>query len=87
MAYTLDWEPDEVRHQTLGIPYEFVAEFGAVLGGILEDPWNFRRDPTEPTDDHHVQRSVPFADGRGLVTFVILEYASQVQVVRITWLG
>lgn len=87
MAYRLEWEPEEVQQQTLGIPYEFVAEFGEALGGILEDPWNFRRRPTEPTDDHHVQRSVPFADGRGLVTFVILEYASEVQVVRITWVG
>jgi len=83
VAYSLGWEPEEVQHQTLGIPYEFVAEFG----GILEDPWNFRRRPTEPTDDHHVQRSVPFAAGRGLVTFVILEYASKVEVVRITWAG
>lgn len=86
MAYTLEWDP-EVQQQTLGVPYEFVSDFSKALGQILEDPWNFQRRPSEPTDSHHVGRTVSFADGRGSITFVILEYAAEVHVVQIMWLG
>lgn len=84
--YTVELEP-EARVQTLLLSYEATRDFGNTLVALEVDPWNFRRSPTEPVGSHYAHRTVPFADGLGLVTFLILEHASEVHVTRIVWLG
>jgi hypothetical protein len=85
-VYALHWEPG-IQQMLLGVPHEAVLEFGDMLAGVLEDPWNFQRIPTEPVGDHYAHRTVLFAEGRGMVTFLILEHAAEVHVTRIVWLG
>lgn len=84
--YDLDWEPG-TREQLLGVPYDAVLEFADVLAGVLVDPWGFQRQADEPDDDHHAHRTVPFAGGLGLLTFLILEHRAEVHITGIAWLG
>lgn len=82
------YEIEEIAQaQLLQVPYEVVDDFVATLALICNDPWHFERSPTEPTGDHYAHRTVPFAGGRGMVTFLILDHASEVHVTRIVWLG
>lgn len=78
---------DAAREQLLRLPSSAVDDFVEAVARICLDPWNFGRTPTEPVGSHYAHRTVTFAGGLGLVTFLILEHASEVHVTRITWLG
>lgn len=54
---------------------------------IAEDPWGYRRRSGEPAGSHFAHRTVPVVDGRGMVTFLILDHASKVHITSITWFG
>lgn len=84
--YSVEWEPG-VQEQTLSFNYEGTLDFADTLAGIMIDPWNFRRRPDEPVGSHYAHRTVEFADGNGLVMFLILEYAAEVHITGIAWLG
>lgn len=84
--YTVELEP-EARVQTLLLTYEASLDLGDTLAALEVDPWNFRRSPTEPVGSHYAHRTVAFAGGLGLVTFLILEHVAEVHVTRIVWLG
>lgn len=84
--YAVELEP-EARAQTLLLSFEGTLAFAEVLVALEADPWNFRRSPAEPTGSHFAHRTVSFAGGLGLVTFLILEHAAEVHVTRIVWLG
>jgi len=84
-VYSVELEP-EARAQTLALSYAGVVELGEVLVALETDPWNFRRTPDEPVGDHYAHRAVPFGGG-GMLTFLILEHASEVHVTQITWMG
>lgn len=78
---------DIAQEQLLRLPSDAVDDFVEVVARICLDPWNFRRSPTEPVGSHFAHRTVPFAGGLGLVTFLILEHVAEVHVTRIVWLG
>lgn len=78
---------EAAKAQLIGVPYEAIDDLVETVVLACADPWNFRRSPTEPTGDHYAHRTVPFADGRGLLTFLILDQAGEVTVTDVTWLG
>lgn len=82
------WQYSEVaKAQLARMPYELVDGFVETMAHVSIDPWNFQRQPDEPDSDHHAYRTVAFANGLGMVTFLILEHVSEVHVSRILWLG
>ena len=68
------------------LPLEVALSASDVIAQACLDPWNFQRQPDEPSGDHHAHRTASFGDG-GLLTFLILEHAAEVHVTSITWLG
>lgn len=84
--YAVELEP-EAQAQTLALSFEDLPALAEVLAVLEVDPWNYRRRPDEPAGPHFAHRTVEFARGRGLLTFLILEHAAEVHVTRITWLG
>ncbi len=84
--YSIEWEPG-VPEQTLALTYEAALDLGEVLAEVMRDPWNFRRSADEPVGSHFAHRTVYFADGRGMLTFLFLEHAVEVHITGITWLG
>jgi hypothetical protein len=85
-VYRYEFE-DIAKAQLVRLPYDAVDDLVEAVALICADPWSFERTPTEPADDHHAHRTVPFAEGRGLLTFLILEHAAEVHVTSITWVG
>lgn len=84
--YSVELEP-EAEAQLLALAYENTVDLAVVLVALEVDPWNFRRSPTEAVGSHFAHRTVAFAEGRGLLTFLILEHAAEVYITRIVWLG
>jgi len=85
-VYNSEFSP-AAQAQLILIPYEAIDDLVETVVLVSADPWNFQRRPDESTDSHHVQRIVSFAEGRGFITFVILEHLAEVHVTQITWLG
>lgn len=84
--YAVELEP-EAQAQTLALSFEDLPALAEILAALEVDPWNFRRRSDEPVGSHFAHRTVEFADGRGLLTFLILEHAAEVHVTRVIWLG
>lgn len=84
--YDYQLEP-EARAAFARLSYEDAVAVATDIGLIAEDPWNFRRSPDEPVGSHYAHRTVYVADGRGMVTFLILEHAAEMHVTRIVWMG
>lgn len=78
---------DVAKAQLLHLPYEAVGDLSEAIASICADPWDFRRSPDEPVGSHYAHRTVAFAEGRGMLTFLILEHAAEVHVTRVIWLG
>lgn len=89
MRYT--WEPDgDAIDQLHDLPDEAVLALVAFMDDVVEDPWNFERQPDEVRVGAQDQRMLQFG-ARGVVTFWIYEPHAwmnedgKVLVTRIAW--
>jgi hypothetical protein len=75
---------ERVLGQLGGFPDDALGLLALAVGDILENP----DDPlvTMATDDPQVRR-VDFGDGRGFVTFLIVDSAETVRITDVTWIG
>ncbi|WP_372659848.1 hypothetical protein [Amycolatopsis kentuckyensis] len=84
MAYRIETDP-RVLDQIHALPDDVVPELAAVydlleLVPLSGPPYNLAK-PKSP------MRQLPFADGRELVTYLVLEDQERVDVLDVTWLG
>ncbi|RCG19149.1 hypothetical protein DQ384_38390 [Sphaerisporangium album] len=68
-----------------GFPSDALSALGETMALVCRDPY----DPlvTMPTAEHAQLRRADFGDGRGFVTFLILDAVNVVRVIDITWVG
>jgi hypothetical protein len=67
-----------------GFPLDGLTELSQIMARVCEDP----RDPlvAVPTEDADVWRA-DFSEGRGFVTYFIIDSANVVRVTDIVWVG
>ncbi|MFF4417442.1 hypothetical protein ACFYY8_33375 [Streptosporangium sp. NPDC001559] len=83
MTYRPDLS-ERALSQLGGFPVDALGALAAAMADVCDDPY----DPltTMATGDEQVRR-VDFGEGRGFVTFLILDAVEVVRVVDIIWVG
>lgn len=80
------WEPNTPNEQQVidTLPAEAQRELRAFLDAVVFKPMEYARQPDEPADK--AVRVLPFASGRGLVTFQVYVPDRLVLVLRVQWM-
>lgn len=81
-----EFEP-EARAAFAQLSYEDAMAVADAVAEIAQDPWGYGREPSEPTGSHYAHRTVSIADGRALVTFLIIDHRRMIYITSIAWLG
>lgn len=84
MAYRIVTDP-QVRSQIRALPAEVLPLLADAMGVLELTPWNGR--PYNQADPDGWMRQIDFADGRGFITYLVLDDQDRVDVLNVTWLG
>jgi hypothetical protein len=71
--------------QIAALPVEALAHYVQVLGVLKLVPWNGM--PYNERKPDGIMRTLPFGDGRGKVTYLIMEEQLRVDVLKVMWFG
>lgn len=84
MAYRIETDP-RVLDQIRALPDDVLPELAAVYDVLELVPWNGA--PYNVAKPKSPMRVLSFAEGRGLVTYLVLDDQERVDVLTVTWLG
>jgi hypothetical protein len=83
VAYRIETDP-RVLDQIRTLPDDILAELAAVYDVLELVPWNGA--PYNVAKPKSLMRVLAFAEGRGLVTYLVLDDQERVDVLAVTWL-
>ncbi|MFE0023289.1 hypothetical protein [Amycolatopsis sp. NPDC059021] len=84
MAYSIDIDPD-ARDQIRALPSDGVAAFAEAMTVLSLVPK--RGEPLNADNPEGGMYHLPFGDGRGLITYLLLTDQDQVHVLLVTWVS
>jgi hypothetical protein len=84
VAYRIVTDP-RVRSKIRALPAEVLPLLADAMGVLELVPWNGR--PYNEAEPDSWMRQLDFADGRGFITYLVLDDQDRVDVLSVTWLG
>jgi len=84
VAYKIETDP-RVLDQIGTLPDDALPELAAVFDLLELVPWS--GPPYNAAKPKSPMRAIEFANGRGLVTYLVLDDLDRVDVLSLTWLG
>ncbi|SFB48358.1 hypothetical protein SAMN05216266_113131 [Amycolatopsis marina] len=75
----------QVRSQIRTVPAETLPLLADAMGVLELTPWNGR--PYNEAAPDSWMRQLDIADGRGFITYLVLDDQDRVDVLNVTWLG
>jgi hypothetical protein len=82
--YRVDTD-SEAMDQIAALPYEALPYYTQVIGVLELMPWNGI--PYNKDKPDGIMRTLVFGEGRGTVTYLILEDQRRILVVKVMWLS